>query len=87
MFNQLTVSQAQAQLPNLSQSLKSEPLVITQNGSPVLITFSIENFLSLLETAEILADNELVASIKSGIEQSNKDRYSDLSDVKTRLGL
>jgi len=87
MFNQLTVSEAQAQLPDLPQTLASEPVVITENGSPVMITFSIENFLSLLETAEIFADDELVENIKKGINQAAEEKYSDIRDVKVRLGL
>ena len=87
MFNQLTVSQAQEQLPNLPQTLQSKPAVITKDGSPVLIAFSIENFLDLLETADILADDELMASLQRGIQQAQDQKYSDLESVKARLEL
>jgi PHD/YefM family antitoxin component YafN of YafNO toxin-antitoxin module len=87
MFNQLTIAQAQEQLPDLSQTLQSEPVVIVKDGSPVLITFSIENFLSLCETAEILTDSDLMASLHRGIEQDKEGKYSDIADVKARLGL
>ncbi len=87
MFNQLTIEQAQEQLPDLSQTLQSEPVVIVKDGSPVLITFSIENFLSFCETAEILTDSELMASLHRGIVQANEGNYSDIADVKARLGL
>lgn len=86
MFSKLTIAEAQEQLPNLSETIRSEPLVITQNGSPVMITFSIENFLSLLETSEILADSELMASIDIGTQQAEDNKYSDLASVKARLG-
>lgn len=87
MFNQLTIAQAQEQLPDLSQTLQSEPVVIVKDGSPVLITFSIENFLSFCETAEILADSELMASLHHGIQQAGEGNFSDIADVKARLGL
>ncbi len=87
MFNQLTIAQAQEQLPDLSQALQSEPVVIVKDGSPVLIAFSIENFLAFCETAEILADSELMTSLHCGIEQASEGNYSDIADVKARLGL
>lgn len=87
MFNELTISQAQAQLPDLPTSLQNEPAIITQDGYPVLIAFSIENFLSLLETADILADDELMASIRRGEQQYKEGKYSDIAAVKAELGL
>lgn len=87
MFNELTISQAQAQLPDLPTSLQNEPAIITKDGYPVLIAFSIENFLSLLETADILADDELMASIRRGEQQYKEGKYSDIAAVKAELGL
>jgi hypothetical protein len=87
MFNQLTIAQAQEQLPDLSQTLQSEPVIIVKDGSPVLIAFSIENFLSFCETAEIMTDSELLESLHLGIAQASEGNYSDIADVKARLGL
>jgi antitoxin YefM len=87
MFNQLTIAQAQEQLPELSRTLQSSPAVITQDGQPVMIAFSIENFLSFLETADILADSELMAKLNLGIAQAERREYFDLADIKTELGL
>ena len=88
MFNELTISQAQAKLPELPASLQDEPAVITtENGSPVLIAFSIENFLSFLETAEIVTDDELMARLNRSKKQFEKGKYSDIASVKARLGL
>ena len=87
MFNQLTIAQVQEQLPMMARQLKLEPTVIMQDGQPVMITFSVEHFLSCLETAEILADSELIASLNAGIEQANRREYFDLADIKAELGL
>ena len=87
MFNQLTIAQVQEQLPMMARQLKLEPTVIMQDGQPVMITFSIEHFLSCLETAEILADLELMANLNAGIAQANRCEYFDLADIKAELGL
>ena len=87
MFNQLTIAQAQEQLPEMATQLNLEPTVIMQDGQPVMITFSVEHFLSCLETADIFADLELMQSLKAGISQANRKAYFDLADVKAELGL
>ena len=87
MFNQLTIAQAQEQLPKMANQLNLEPTVIMQDGQPVMITFSVEHFLSCLETAEILADSELMRSLKASISQVNRKEYFDLADIKAELGL
>lgn len=87
MFNQLTIAQVQEQLPLMASQLKLEPTVIMQDGQPVMITFSVEHFLSCLETAEILADSELMANLNAGIEQANRREYFDLADIKAELEL
>ena len=87
MFNQLTIAQAQEQLPEMATQLNLEPTVIMQDGQPVMITFSVEHFLSCLETAEILADSDLMRSLKTSVSQANRKEYFDLADVKAELGL
>ena len=87
MFNQLTIVQAQEQLPEMATQLNLEPTVIVQDGQPVMITFSVEHFLSCLETAEILADSDLMRSLKTSVSQANRKEYFDLADVKAELGL
>jgi antitoxin YefM len=86
MLNQLTVAEAQVQLPELSTTLQGEPVVITQDGEPVLIAFTIENFLAFWETAEIVADPEFLGLLQKGIAQAGAREYFDLADVKAELG-
>ncbi len=49
----LTIAEAQQQLSELSNQLHDEPAIITQDGKPVMITFGLEQFESLIETIEI----------------------------------
>jgi antitoxin YefM len=87
MFNQITIAQAQERLPELPIELQSNPTVITQDGQPVMIAFSIENFISFLETADITGDSEFMRQLNLGIAQANQGEYFDLADVRAELGL
>jgi antitoxin YefM len=87
MFNQLTIAQVQECLPELSATPQSIPTVITKDGHPVMIAFSIENFISLLETADILGDPELMQRLNVGTSQAQRGEYFDLTDVRAELNL
>ena len=52
MPNYLTVAEAQEKLPTLSRNLKN-PAIITQDGKPVIVALSMQQFASLVETIEI----------------------------------
>jgi hypothetical protein len=53
----------------------------------VMIAFSIENFISFLETADILGDSEFMQQLNVGIAEAKRGEYFDLSDVRAELGL
>ena len=50
MSKRLTIAQAQQQLPNLPQELLNEPIIITQDGVPVMAAMSYTHLTELLET-------------------------------------
>jgi PHD/YefM family antitoxin component YafN of YafNO toxin-antitoxin module len=70
MPNYLTITEAQQQ-PELSDKWTVEPAIITKDGKPVMIAMSLQQFESLLETVEILSDQELVAQLREGIRQAD----------------
>ncbi len=63
MSKRLTIAQAQQQLPNLPQELLNEPIIITQDGVPVI---------ELLETLDILTDTEFVTKLGQSITQAHQ---------------
>jgi PHD/YefM family antitoxin component YafN of YafNO toxin-antitoxin module len=82
----LTITEAQQQLPELPDKLAVEPAIITKNGKPVIIGMSSQQFESLLETVEILSDQELVAQLREGIRQSDAGEALSLEQLKIELG-
>jgi PHD/YefM family antitoxin component YafN of YafNO toxin-antitoxin module len=86
MSNYLTIKEAQQQLPELSDKLTVEPAIITKDGKPVIIAMSLQQFESLLETVEILSDQEFVAQLRQGIRQADAGETISLEQLKAELG-
>ena len=82
----LTITEAQQQLPELSDELVDEPAIITKDGKPVLIALSLQQFESLLETMEILSDRDFMTQLREGIRQANAGETISLEQLKTELG-
>jgi hypothetical protein len=71
MSKRLTIAQAQQQLPNLPQELLNEPIIITQDGVPVMAAMSYTHLTELLETLDILTDTEFVTKLRQSITQAH----------------
>ncbi len=82
----LTMAEAQQQLPELSAELALEPAIITQDGQPVMIAMSCEQFQSLVETMEILSDKEFMVELREGIRQAEAGETISLEELKRELG-
>ena len=83
----LTIAEAQTQLAELSDRLDDEPAIITKDGKPVMITFGMEQFESLMETIEIISDRELMADLKQGIQEAQQGKTVTLEELKIDLSL
>jgi antitoxin YefM len=87
MPKRLTIAQAQQQLPNLPDELTEEPIIITQDGVPVIAALSYTHLTELLETLDILTDTEFVTKLRQSIVQSEQGQAISWEDAKTQLGL
>jgi antitoxin YefM len=87
MLKQLTIDQAQQQLPSLSQELTNEPIIITQNGVPVMAALSYQHLSELMETLDILSDQDFVAQLRQSLTQAEQNLTIAWDDVKTQLSL
>ena len=85
MAKYLTVSEAQQQLPELSAQLTDQPAIITQDGKPVMVAFGLEQLESLMETIEIITDEEFMSDLKQGIKEAEQGETISLEDLKSRF--
>ena len=82
----LTIAEAQQQLSELSNQLIDEPAIITKDGKPVMITFGLEQFESLIETIEIISDKEFMKKLKQGIQEVEQGETISLEELKADIG-
>jgi PHD/YefM family antitoxin component YafN of YafNO toxin-antitoxin module len=83
----LTIAQAQQLLPNLPSELADEPIIITQDGVPVMAALSYTHLTKLLETLDILTDTEFVTKLRQSIVQAEQGNTIPWENAKTQLGL
>ncbi len=87
MLQQLTIAQAQQRLPLMAEDLNDEPIIITQNGVPVIAALSYQHLSELVETLDILTDTEFVTQLRQSLVQAEQNLTIDWDDAKAQLGL
>ena len=89
MSDQLSISAARDRLSSLPEELERDPgaVTVTRRGKPVLAILPWEAYEALLETLEILGDEEFMAGLRQGIEDVKAGRVTDWEDVKKEFDL
>lgn len=69
VMSTVSLSEAKAQLARLLREVEElgERHVITRSGRPSGVLLSVDEYEGLLETLEILADQELAAAVRRGL--------------------
>ena len=72
----LPLSEAKTNLARLLSRVEEvgEQFVITRSGRPAGVLMSVDEYEGLLETLEILADGDLMKSIRRGLDDLEKGR-------------
>ena len=83
-------SDARAHLTELLDEVERvhEHLVITRSGRPAVVVMAQDEYESLIETLEVLADEEAIEDLRQSDEDVKAGRVHDWEDVKRdpRLG-
>jgi antitoxin YefM len=58
-----------------------DAIAITKNGVPEAVLLSMKKFQGLLETVEILADENAMKSIRKSIKEANEGLWLDVDEV------
>lgn len=87
MVNTISLKELRPELPKVIDSIdgKLDRYVITRHGKPVVVMLSIEDYESLMETLDILADPKAVAGIRKGEEDILKGRTRSWREIKRHL--
>ena len=85
---ELTTVNARRDLTKLPEQLGANPatVAVTRRGKPVLAIITWEDYLSILETLEILSDNDAVKQLRRSIKEVTEGKQIAWTTAKTRLG-
>ncbi len=89
MINTVSLKELRPELPKVISRIdgKLDRYVITKRGKPVVVMMSVDDYESLMETLDILADPKAMAGLRRGEEDIRKGRTRPWKDIKTSLGL
>ena len=83
MSQTISLSHAKARLTRLLSEVEElgEEVVITRSGRPVGVLMGFQEYEGLLETLEILADQELSTAIRDGLADAAEGRVLSEAEV------
>lgn len=85
---EMTIVEARKRLTQLPEEFASgtSAVTITRRGKPVMSVMPFELYDSLMETLEIASDPQLMAELRSGIEEARSGRTNSWESVKQKNG-
>ena len=89
MRKELPITEARHALTSLPERLAedSATLIVTRRGKPVLAVMRWDLYESIVETLEIMGDNELMAALRQGIKEIDAGRSISWKEARRELGL
>lgn len=89
MAKMLTISEARNNFTRLPGRFDRDPeaIEVTQRGKPVMAVLPWELYDSLVETLEVLADEDAVRALKESVKDIASGRTHSSREVAKKLGL
>ena len=88
MTNTVSLKELRPELPKVIDRIdhKMDRYIVTRRGKPVAVMLGVDDYESLMETLDILADPKAMAGLKRGLEDIRKGRVYSLENVQKSLG-
>jgi antitoxin YefM len=85
---ELTTVDARRELTKLPEKLGANPatVAVTRRGKPVLAIMTWEDYQAILETLEILGDDEAVGQLRRSIKEVKEGKAIPWQEAKAKLG-
>ena len=91
MSREMSIGQARKDLMRLPEQFDREPeagaVAVTRRGKPVLAILSWEFYESILETLEIMGDEDLLNALREGIREVEEGKGIPWEQAQKELGL
>ena len=87
MVNTVTLKELRPKLPQVVDAIdgKLDRYVVTKRGKPVVVMLSMDDYESLMETLDILADPKAVAGIRQGEKDIRNGKTRSWKEIKRSL--
>ncbi len=87
MTHTITLKELRPGLPKVVDQIdkKWARYIVTKHGKPSVVMLSVEDYESLMETLDILADPAAMKGLKQGEEDLRKGKTHSWQEVKSRL--
>ena len=84
---EITMVDARRELTKLPEKLEARPatVAVTRRGKPVLAIMTWEDYEAILETLEILSDNEAVEQLRRSIQEVKEGKTVPWEEARARL--
>ncbi|OEU80379.1 MAG: hypothetical protein BA873_04320 [Desulfobulbaceae bacterium C00003063] len=87
-MHKLTITEARNRFTRLADETAQHKIIaVTKRNRKVMALMSWELYEGLLETIEILADQELMGQIKRGLEDIRSGKTCSVEEARNTLGL
>jgi len=87
----LPIVEASNKLTSLPELFEQEPdlgaVTVTRRGKPVMAVMPWELYEAILETLEIMGDENFMAALRQGIQQAQAGQAIPWEQAKTEMGL
>lgn len=89
MYNFITLKELRPRLPSVIEAIDEQldRYIIARHGHPVAVLLSIDDFESLIDTAEEVKDQENLKRIQRGIREARSGRTVNWEKVKAKYRL
>ena len=88
MITTMSLKDLRPELPKVIARIdgKLDRYIVTKRGKPVIVMLSIEDYESLMDTLDLLADPKAMADLRKGEEDIRKGRTRSWTEIKASLG-
>jgi PHD/YefM family antitoxin component YafN of YafNO toxin-antitoxin module len=88
-MREISIAKARDEITTLPERLRKKPgtLAVTRRGKPVLAVMPWELYESIIETLEIMGDQELMATLRLAIQEVAEGKTIPWEQVKRELNL
>jgi len=85
MSQYMNITEARKRFLDLPDTLGDEPLYVTRHGKPVLVVLRQEDYEAAVETADVMADPDLVAAVRQSQAEIAAKKTVSAKAARTRL--